>query len=596
MAFLTLFRVSTGDNWNGIMKDTLRECRPQDRHCLTYLPLISPIYFVTFVLTAQFVLVNVVVAVLMKHLEESNKEAQLEEMEERKEREEMREREERREREREEANRRLSAASLSGDLGPNVDAPAQVQVEDDECSHGNLLSMGRMLSLPSDSYVQPVRCSPHPPVGHEAYSSYSYSGSMSSLGSSGGGSLLQVPGALPVISHASLGSGRSSRPMICLSTSQSIDRYSPHRLSPADSVEGYRFSPAHRINRHRLNSAHSIDGYKFSPAHRINRHRLSSAHSIDGYRLNQEHKTERPKLMSSHSIDRHPSLRLSPTHSASRRPSYWLSPEDSLDRNKLSPSYVPESSVLRRPASLRTASRQLRRQEAVRSDSLDQSGSADDLAEPHLTASAVSSTPPRQRSSSVHTLKYTHPQRVISCRSHSRSHSETTGQEHVPPERAICGSQPETDDEKRPVSPQSLSSLKVPGGESTISAPLCSSRAASPGPTSDPGPQLDDADEEVSRINSSVHTHSHTQRPPSSSHKSRHLTPSPGEHRSRLSQSVSPVSGGNRKQRMSPPPGEEPVTMATQLMDSSVELRRRTLSFDATTLSPNQPEESSVDD
>ncbi|KAI1232406.1 hypothetical protein IHE44_0006866 [Lamprotornis superbus] len=45
MAFLTLFRVSTGDNWNGIMKAT------------------------------QFVLVNVVIAVLMKHLEESNKEA-----------------------------------------------------------------------------------------------------------------------------------------------------------------------------------------------------------------------------------------------------------------------------------------------------------------------------------------------------------------------------------------------------------------------------------------------------------------------------------------------------------------------------------------
>lgn len=187
-------------------------------------------------------------------------------------------------------------------------------------------------------------------------------GSMSSLGSSGGGSLLQVPGALPVISHASLGTGRSSRPMICLSTSQSIDRHSSHRLTPADSVEGYRFSPAHRINRHRLNSAHSIDGYKFSPAHRIHRHRLSSAHSIDGYRLNQEQKTERPKLMYSHSIDRHPSLRLSPTHSAGRRPSHWLSPEDSLDRNKLSPSYVPESSVLKRPASLRSASRQLRRQ------------------------------------------------------------------------------------------------------------------------------------------------------------------------------------------------------------------------------------------
>ncbi|XP_038618740.1 LOW QUALITY PROTEIN: voltage-dependent T-type calcium channel subunit alpha-1H-like [Tachyglossus aculeatus] len=75
MAFLTLFRVSTGDNWNGIMKDTLRECPREDKHCLSYLPVISPIYFVTFVLIAQFVLVNVVVAVLMKHLEESNKEA-----------------------------------------------------------------------------------------------------------------------------------------------------------------------------------------------------------------------------------------------------------------------------------------------------------------------------------------------------------------------------------------------------------------------------------------------------------------------------------------------------------------------------------------
>ncbi len=97
------------------VQDTLRECRPQDRHCLSYLPLISPVYFVTFVLTAQFVLVNVVVAVLMKHLEDSNKEAQLEEMEEREER-----------REREEANQRLSAASVGGELGPHVDTPAQV--------------------------------------------------------------------------------------------------------------------------------------------------------------------------------------------------------------------------------------------------------------------------------------------------------------------------------------------------------------------------------------------------------------------------------------------------------------------------------------
>uniref|UniRef100_A0A7N6AE22 Ion transport domain-containing protein n=1 Tax=Anabas testudineus TaxID=64144 RepID=A0A7N6AE22_ANATE len=193
MAFLTLFRVSTGDNWNGIMKDTLRECRPQDRHCLSYLPLISPVYFVTFVLTAQFVLVNVVVAVLMKHLEESNKEAQLEEMEERR-----------------EGRRPAGASALhpwvetSGQTethlprcvcsyfhmcerkasgGYNNDDSGddfmwQVQVEDEECSHGNLMSMGRMLSLPSDSYVQPLRCSPYPPIGHEACSSYSYSGTL----------------------------------------------------------------------------------------------------------------------------------------------------------------------------------------------------------------------------------------------------------------------------------------------------------------------------------------------------------------------------------------------------------------------------------
>uniref|UniRef100_A0A8D2ZLD0 Ion transport domain-containing protein n=1 Tax=Scophthalmus maximus TaxID=52904 RepID=A0A8D2ZLD0_SCOMX len=159
MAFLTLFRVSTGDNWNGIMKDTLRDCRPQDRHCLTYLPLISPVYFVTFVLTAQFVLVNVVVAVLMKHLEESNKEAQLEEMEERKEREEKEGRE---------------GTGVDDDGGD--DLMWQVQIEDDECSQGNLQSMGRMMSLPSDSYVQPLRCSPYPLVGQEAYSGYSYSG------------------------------------------------------------------------------------------------------------------------------------------------------------------------------------------------------------------------------------------------------------------------------------------------------------------------------------------------------------------------------------------------------------------------------------
>ncbi|KAG8180483.1 hypothetical protein JTE90_026642 [Oedothorax gibbosus] len=76
MAFLTLFRVATGDNWNGIMKDTLRDnCDPSSdcvRNCCVS-PVIAPLYFVVFVLMAQFVLVNVVVAVLMKHLEESHK-------------------------------------------------------------------------------------------------------------------------------------------------------------------------------------------------------------------------------------------------------------------------------------------------------------------------------------------------------------------------------------------------------------------------------------------------------------------------------------------------------------------------------------------
>ncbi|CAH1794430.1 unnamed protein product [Owenia fusiformis] len=76
MAFLTLFRVATGDNWNGIMKDTLREDCDNSENCqrnCCVSAIIAPVFFVVFVLMAQFVLVNVVVAVLMKHLEESNK-------------------------------------------------------------------------------------------------------------------------------------------------------------------------------------------------------------------------------------------------------------------------------------------------------------------------------------------------------------------------------------------------------------------------------------------------------------------------------------------------------------------------------------------
>lgn len=66
MAFLTLFRVATGDNWNGIMKDTLREECDNTVDCVKNCcvsTVIAPIFFVIFVLMAQFVLVNVVVAV-----------------------------------------------------------------------------------------------------------------------------------------------------------------------------------------------------------------------------------------------------------------------------------------------------------------------------------------------------------------------------------------------------------------------------------------------------------------------------------------------------------------------------------------------------
>lgn len=225
----------------------------------------------------------------------------------------------------------------------------------------------------------------------------------------------------------------------------------------------------------------------------------------------------------------------------------------------------------------------------MRSDSLDQNGSADDLAETQLAVPAVSSSPPRQRSSSVHTLKCAHPQRVISCKSPSRSHSEATGRERGP-EWDPSGSQLETNVEQRLASLQTSSSRRVPGGGQTLSAPPCGSRTAGLGRSCT---LVYNTDEEVSHINSAVHTHSHT---PGPSHKSRHLSPGPGERRNRLSQSLSPVLGRSRKQRTSPPPGEEPVTMATQLMDSSVELRRRTPSFDASTLLTHQPGESSVED
>lgn len=65
------------------MKDTLRDDCDDEADCVRNCcvsAIIAPIFFVIFVLMAQFVLVNVVVAVLMKHLEESHKQIEDDEL------------------------------------------------------------------------------------------------------------------------------------------------------------------------------------------------------------------------------------------------------------------------------------------------------------------------------------------------------------------------------------------------------------------------------------------------------------------------------------------------------------------------------------
>ncbi|TSK31313.1 Voltage-dependent T-type calcium channel subunit alpha-1H [Bagarius yarrelli] len=202
MAFLTLFRVSTGDNWNGIMKDTLRECTPEDKQCLTYLPLVSPIYFVTFVLMSQFVLVNVVVAVLMKHLEESNKEAKDDAEMDAEIEMEM------------EMARRLSSVSAMSSGGPEgrgnyigarTNSPGQderMQRTQENLLSPRKMSVSRMHSLPNDSYMfRPVRpaSAPYPLQEVEPAQAYLELGSVTSIHSQPceGHSLLQVPGVPP---------------------------------------------------------------------------------------------------------------------------------------------------------------------------------------------------------------------------------------------------------------------------------------------------------------------------------------------------------------------------------------------------------------
>uniref|UniRef100_A0AAV2JU76 Ion transport domain-containing protein n=1 Tax=Knipowitschia caucasica TaxID=637954 RepID=A0AAV2JU76_KNICA len=70
-ALLVLFKISTGDSWSGIMKDTMRPCRLQDHHCFDYFIWAAPLVFVTFVVLVQFTLFNLIVAAVMQALEES---------------------------------------------------------------------------------------------------------------------------------------------------------------------------------------------------------------------------------------------------------------------------------------------------------------------------------------------------------------------------------------------------------------------------------------------------------------------------------------------------------------------------------------------
>ncbi|XP_076757109.1 ca[2+]-channel protein alpha[[1]] subunit T [Xylocopa sonorina] len=163
MAFLTLFRVATGDNWNGIMKDTLRDDCDDAADCVKNCcvsTIIAPIFFVIFVLMAQFVLVNVVVAVLMKHLEESHKQMEDElDMETQLERELAAEQEELLEVEEEEEDKEMLKREKGDDIG--------VEEDDDVRERESILvskkipasrpGLAKVRSLPANFIYNPPR-------------------------------------------------------------------------------------------------------------------------------------------------------------------------------------------------------------------------------------------------------------------------------------------------------------------------------------------------------------------------------------------------------------------------------------------------------
>lgn len=85
MALLVLFRLSTGDNWNGIMKDAMLEppyCDDSGEDCTKNCcanTVIAPLYFTSFCLVSTFVMLNLVIAVLMAELEDAGSEEEAEE-------------------------------------------------------------------------------------------------------------------------------------------------------------------------------------------------------------------------------------------------------------------------------------------------------------------------------------------------------------------------------------------------------------------------------------------------------------------------------------------------------------------------------------
>lgn len=83
MSMLVLFRLSTGDNWNGIMKDAMLEAPYCDdsgedceKNCCAN-TLIAPLYFISFCLVSTFVMLNLVIAVLMAELENAENDPDL---------------------------------------------------------------------------------------------------------------------------------------------------------------------------------------------------------------------------------------------------------------------------------------------------------------------------------------------------------------------------------------------------------------------------------------------------------------------------------------------------------------------------------------